>query len=164
MASCLLPIGAGPQQPASQLIAYDPNLNLYQQRFSPDQRWVLFMGVAALEAGATRLYVVPLAGGSWTAITHGQWFDDKPRWAPDGRTIYFASNRGGAFNIWGRRFDPATGAPIGDIFQVTSFDSSRQMLSPDHITEIEIAVTQNRLILPLTDASGEIWILGSVDR
>jgi len=39
------------------------------------------------------IYVVPQSGGEWTQITEGKYFDDKPRWSPDGRTLYFLSNR-----------------------------------------------------------------------
>ena len=39
---------------------------------------------------------MPAQGGPWTPITDGvTGSDDKPRWAPDGPTIYFISNRDG---------------------------------------------------------------------
>ena len=38
---------------------------------------------------------------------------DKPRWSPDGRTIYFVSRRvTGFLNVWGIRFDQTKGEPV----------------------------------------------------
>jgi WD40 repeat protein len=55
-------------------------------------------------------------------------WDDKPRWSPDGRTIYFLSGRGGFFNVWGIHFDPDAGEPVGQPFQVSKFESPRLMV------------------------------------
>ena len=46
------------------------------------------------------LYTVPIAGGTATRITEGRAFDSQPRWAPDGRSIAFASDRSGSDNLW----------------------------------------------------------------
>lgn len=98
------------------------------------------------------------------AITDGRAYDDKPHWAPDGRTIYFASDRGGLWNVWGRRFDPATGKPVGELLRVTSFDSPRQTLAATQLSHMQFAVTADRLFLPLTETSGKLWMLENIDR
>ena len=55
-------------------------------------------------------------------MTDGESWDDKPRWSPDGRLIYFVAGRGGFFNVWGVGFlDAAKGKPVGKPFAVTSF-------------------------------------------
>src|SRR6266550_2027550 len=84
--------------------------------------WLVPVAVAnLLTIAESALYVVPAAGGAWTRITDGKHWDDKPRWSPDGKTIYFVSGRGGFFNVWGIHFDPAGGKPIGEPFQVSTF-------------------------------------------
>jgi Tol biopolymer transport system component len=117
-----------------------------------------------IEGGPTsRVYVAPSTGGEWTPVTDGRAFDDKPRWSSDGRTIYFISSRGGSLNVWGRRFDPATGRPDGESFQVTSFAGQDRVLS-SQMSRLEFGVADDRLFLPLTDAQANLWVLGQVDR
>jgi len=97
-------------------------------------------------------------------ITDGQHFVYSPRRSPDGKTIYFVSGRSGFFNVWGIRFDPTKGKPVGLPFAVTTFNSLTLMV-PRHITgSTGLSLTQNRLVLPLTQQSGSIWILDHVDQ
>ncbi|HEX9369287.1 MAG TPA: hypothetical protein VF921_21830, partial [Vicinamibacterales bacterium] len=141
----------------------DPAKNVFESRFSPDQRWISFIGVETADARVSRIYVVPVAGGEWRPITEGLWYDDKPHWSRDGRTLYFVSDRQGLLNVWGLRFDPARGKPVGEPFEVTSFASPRQTISPE-LGRMQIAVTSTQLFLPITETSGELWILDNVNR
>ena len=104
------------------------------------------------------LYVVPASGGQWTRITDGKHWDDKPRWSPDGRTIYFVSGPGGFFNLWGIHFDPVAGIPVGSPFQVSKFESTRLMI-PRWIPPVGISLTQDKLVLTMAEESGSIWML-----
>jgi len=109
------------------------------------------------------IYTMPASGGPRTQITEGDHWDDKPRWSPDGRTIYFVCNRGGFFNVWGQRFDPDGGKPVGESFRVTSLENPGRMIS-SQIGILEITLSRDRLIVPITDVSGSLWMLESVDR
>lgn len=146
-----------------RVIASDSNRNLYNQRFSPDQRWITFLAHDLLHASTSTVYVIPTAGGAWRAMTDGAWFDDKPRWGPDGRILYFVSNRTGVANVWGRRFDNSTGTPIGEPFPVTSFRSAQFVLTPRTV-QMDIAITATHLLLPMSESRSEIWMLDQVDR
>jgi Tol biopolymer transport system component len=155
----LFPIAAAPHAETHlRVLTSHPEQNLYQARFSPDDRWVSFIAAKAVEAGISTIHVIPAAGGPWKQITEGKYFDDKPRWSPDGRKIYFVSNRTGFFNVWGIGFDPASGEAIGQPFRVTAFESPRQMI-PTDVRVMEMALSANRLILPIMEVSGRIWIL-----
>jgi len=77
--------------------------------------------------------------------------------------IYFVSNRGGFFNVWGIRFDPVAGKPVGEPFRVTAFESPGQMVLPN-VQRKEISLAADRLVLPIMEVSGSIWILENVDR
>ena len=88
---------------------------------------------------------------------------DKPRWSPDGKSIYYVMDQNGLFNVWGTRFDPAKGKPVGQSFQVTTFDSPKLMF-PLLIEPVEISIGGNKLALTLEEASGSIWLLDNVDH
>ena len=163
--TCLVPVSSANEagDPTVRVIASDPRRNLYNQRFSPDQRWISFLAHDLSYESTSTVYVIPIGGGTWRAITDGAWFDDKPRWGPDGRILYFVSNRTGIANVWGRRFDDATGTPIGEPFPVTSFRTAQFQLTPRTV-QMDIAITATHLLLPMTESRSEIWMLNQVDR
>jgi hypothetical protein len=77
------------------------------------------------------------------------------------RTIYFVSDHGGVFNVWGIHFDPVRGKPKGEPFQVTAFESPGPMV-PRQIPEVELSLTQDKLVLTMEEPSGSIWLLDNV--
>lgn len=46
------------------------------------------------------IYRLPISGGDAVALTTGPAWDQAPRFSPDGKHIYFVSDREGAKNIW----------------------------------------------------------------
>jgi hypothetical protein len=106
---------------------------------------------------------MPGAGGPWTRITDGKHWDDKPRWSPEGKKIYFVSGRGGFFNVWGIHFDSSKGTPVGEPFRVTAFENPAMMLA-DWIPNVDFSLTQDKLILIMEERFGSIWVLDYVDR
>lgn len=164
LGACVLPVSDGSvSADALRVVASDPTKNIFESRFSPDQRWISFMAVDRADARVSRVFVVPASGGAWRPITTGLWYDDKPHWSPDSRTLYFLSNRNGLFNLWARRFDPQAGVPVGEAFQITSFVSPRQTISAE-LSRNQIAVTPTHLFLPITESAAELWMLDNVDR
>jgi len=163
----LLPVCARPQgETQSRKITSNSDYFLFQGQFSPDGRWIVFEAVRASPTPSAQsiIFVMPAAGGPWTRISaEGVHWDDKPRWSPDGKTIYFVSGSGGFFNVWGIRFDASRGKPLGKPFRVTNFVDPALML-PDQTTKIDLSITQDQLALPLEDLSGSIWILDNVGR
>jgi Tol biopolymer transport system component len=157
----LLTVADAPHaEESARKILSDPTRDLFQPHFSPDGRWIIFLALntSTLEY---RLYVTLLSGGPWTQITDGKHFDDKPRWSPDGKMIYFVSGRGGVFNVWGIHFDPASAKPRGEPFPVTAFESPGPMV-PRHIQDVELSLNQDKLVLTMEERSGSIWVLDNV--
>ena len=160
----LIPVSAAPHaETQERVVASAPGQGLWQARFSPDGRWIVFMAVKRTDATLSPLYVVPPSGGKWTNITSGTYRNDKPRWSPDGKTIYFVSDRSGFYDVWDIRFDPIQGKPVGEPFRVTTFENPSQ-LGTVSIGGMEISLTADRLLLPITEVTGNLWMLENVDR
>jgi serine/threonine protein kinase len=157
----LFPIAAAPNaENQMRLITERPGYEVYHARFSPDRLWISFRTISTTDAGEGHVYVVPATGGEWRGISEGKDWSAGPMWAPDGRTIYFLSDRAGFLNVWGRRFDPVSGQPVGEAFRVTRFESPGQMISRGG----RVSCAADRLVLPIAEVSGSIWILENVDH
>ena len=164
-AICLFPISAAPHaETQMRVLTSHPEYNLWAAHYSSDGRWIVFLAIQPTESGVTTLYVMPATGGDWSRITEGKYWDDDPHWSPDGHTIYFVSSRSGFFNVWGIRFDLAAGKPVGEPFQVTPFASPGRMISPRFVQLNNISMAGDRLVLPISEMSGSIWMLDNVDR
>jgi Tol biopolymer transport system component/DNA-binding winged helix-turn-helix (wHTH) protein len=169
----LLPLSAAPKAEARGLLvtssirSHGTYEGIYEVRLSPNGRWMVFEAVTGGTApgGATNatLCVVPVSGGPWIRLTEGQFWDDKPRWSPDGRTIFFVSARTGFLNVWGIHFDPKQGRSQGEPFQVTSFANPKLMVADD-LNWQSLSLSRDRLILSMTETSGSIWALQDVDK
>ena len=152
-------LGSAPHaETSARKLISDAAYDIWRPHFSPNGRWIVFEAAAGVES---TLYVMPSAGGQWTRITDGKQWDDKPRWSPDGRTIYFLSRRGGFFNVWGIHFDPEKGRPAGEPFRVSAFERPRLMV-PQMIAPVALSITKNRLLLTMTEVSGGIWVLDNI--
>jgi dipeptidyl aminopeptidase/acylaminoacyl peptidase len=161
---CLFRVDAARGAADRRIVASDPQYRLWQARFSPDERWVAFVAVPAGAPGNATVNVLPISGGEWRRVTDETYWADKPRWSPNGKALYFISNRGSAyFNVWGRRFDTVRGEPVGDAFPVTSIGSPGRMISPV-MNNMEVSLGKDRLMLPITEATGNVWMLEGVDR
>jgi Tol biopolymer transport system component len=142
---------------------------LYEPRVSPDGNWVTFEAIkggaiAGMPGENPAIFVVPASGGEWISIAGGNSWNDKPRWSPDGRTIYFLSTREGFLNVWGVPFDARKGRPSGQPFQLTRFGLTGSMIADRDMTLVETSFGGNALAVPMNEASGSIWMLDNIDR
>lgn len=152
-------------------LASDPTRNLWQPHFSPDRKWIVIEGERLTPIGDdSRLFIIPGSGGELTPLISTDepdnqlHWDDKPRWSPDGKTLYFLSDRSGLFNIWGLRFDPTKGKAVGDPFRISRFDTPDLMVPPAFIGRFDLSIARNKLVLNLSQRAGNIWILEDVDK
>ncbi|MEJ7733747.1 MAG: BamA/TamA family outer membrane protein [Polyangiaceae bacterium] len=84
----------------------------YTPRFSPNGKEVAYS--AWSQGGYRDIRIVDVATGAWRRITSDRALDIQPTWSADGRTLYFASDRTGVFNVYA--YDLADGR----LFQVTN--------------------------------------------
>jgi serine/threonine protein kinase/Tol biopolymer transport system component len=151
-----------------RVLVTDAQARIWQGRYSPDGRWISFVAESIDEqARFGQLAVVPAAGGpraAWTRIALEHEVADKPRWSPDGRTLYFISRHNSSnFDLWGSRFDTTRGEPVGEPFRVTHFDAPGLVVSPDLIGS-QIGISAHRVLLTMTSITGNIWMLDNVDK
>ena len=165
----LLPLSAAPHAESEvRMVTWDPEYNTYAHQVSPDGRWICMNVTPARGGTSSAIHVLPATAESVTVdahtpITTGEYWDDKPRWAPDGKTIYFVSTRGGFLNVWGIRFDPDEGRPTGEPFQVTDFQNPAHLIF-NSVAALDVSLCEDRLVLPITEVSGNIWMLQNVDQ
>ena len=145
------------------MIAADPAKNVFEARFSPDQRWISFIAVETADARVSRIYVVPVSGGEWRPITEGSVVRRQAALVARRPDALLRLGSSGHAERVGPAFDPAKGAPIGEPFRVTSFASPRQTISPE-LQRMQIAVASTQLFLPITETSAELWLLDNVNR
>jgi eukaryotic-like serine/threonine-protein kinase len=70
--------------------------------------------------GQRDIYTVAATGGARVPLTQDPAIDWSPVWSPDGRYVYFSSNRGGAMNLWRLGVNQSTGAAQGSPEPVTA--------------------------------------------
>ena len=78
---------------------------------SPNGKWIVCTGNTPQNGRKSEnldIYVLRTDGSHLTQLTYHEGHDCSPVWGPDGKTIYFLSQRGmkkGEYNIWKMNFD-----------------------------------------------------------
>jgi serine/threonine protein kinase len=100
-----------------------------QPRVSPHAQRIAFWAVPADRAAKRMNLGGPANRDIWTVDLNGQHpvrvttheaNDWNPVWSPDGRWLYFLSNRAGSMNLWRARIDEASGAVSGEPMALTA--------------------------------------------
>ena len=97
---------------------------------SPDGTQVVFtVQTVDLDKNAkpSQIYSVPVQGGAPRQLTHEGSTNERPRWSPDSKQIYYVSNRGGSSQIWAMDSDGSNSR------QVTKFAAEADgiLVAPD---------------------------------
>jgi Tol biopolymer transport system component len=140
--------------------------HIWQPQLSPDGSWLAFVATtddarAPIHVAVARMAKTPIT--EWTPLAPTMPNTDKPRWAPDGRVLYFLTSRGGFYNLGGIRFDSDRGIAVGQPFDVTHFTSPSLAVNP-FMARAEIAIAAHRAVLPMMSSTGSIWMLDNVDK
>jgi serine/threonine protein kinase len=88
------------------------NVDATQPQFSPNGKLIAFWGKD--EKYQRDLWTIPASGGDAVRVTDDEALDWNPVWSPDGKFIYFCSNRNGATSLWRIPIDESKGAPAGE--------------------------------------------------
>ncbi len=94
---------------------------------SPNQASVVFEATEST-AGSTELWVYDIAHGLRTRHTFDPAFDGAPIWSPDGKTIFFQSNRAGRYDLYRK---PADSSHAEELIYADSRLKIPHSLTPD---------------------------------
>jgi len=90
-----------------------------QPDWSPDGSRIAFWSAGAT-GGQRDIYTVDASGQDLTEVTQDAATDWSPLWSPDGRYLYYSSNRGGEWNLWRTPMDERSGRVTGEAEPVTA--------------------------------------------
>jgi dipeptidyl aminopeptidase/acylaminoacyl peptidase len=97
---------------------------------SPDGKLVAYtVGTPDLDKNSQskQIYAVPVAGGAPRLLTHDGSDNERPRWSPDSKQIYFVSTRGGSSQIWAMEADGSNPRQVTKL----ATEASGVLVSPD---------------------------------
>ncbi len=117
------------------------------------------LDVARTIVFAAQLSATPPAYEQWVKVTEGRFWDDLPRWSPDGNTMFFTSDRDGFRCIWARRLDAKTKQTKGEAFPVVHLHKMQLSLANLSLAEFELAAGKGRLVFPMGELRGNIWLM-----
>lgn len=90
-----------------------------QASWSPGGGRIAYWGIQP-GGGQRDLWTIPSEGGDPDQVTSDPALDWNPVWSPDGRYLYYSSDRSGAMNLWRLPIDPVTGAVTGEPEGITA--------------------------------------------
>jgi serine/threonine protein kinase len=86
----------------------------WQLSWAPDRRFAAYTTAWTETSLTSNVWVARLADNDAFPVTEDEWLDLSPSFSPNGRALYFVSNRGGSMDLWQRTLAPdgrPTGAP-----------------------------------------------------
>jgi Tol biopolymer transport system component len=99
-----------------------------QPHWSPHGHRIAYWGLPK-GSGQRDIWTIPADGGEPVPVTQDSATDWNPVWSPDGRFLYFSSDRGGTFNLWRIPIEEETGEVLGEPQPVTTGAANSEHLT-----------------------------------
>jgi hypothetical protein len=151
-----------PEENRIRSVARDPNRSqLLYPSFSWDGRWIVFMSRAAAR---TRIAMVPVgddgvAAGAdrWVMVPLEDADGGRPRFSPDGASLYFYLTTGSVTTLVRQSLDPVTKAPRGNPVKLASVLSVPNSIFNIGMQPV-ITVTRDRLFFNTVEMRSNLWM------
>ena len=118
---------------------------------------------ASIQASGTRqldVVTIDATGGEITSLLTEPDMEWSPVWSPDGRFVYFTSDRGGSMNLWRIAIDEQSGRAVGKPEPLTTPSSfaSHASIAADgrHVVYSSVLITSNVTRLRFNPATGAV--------
>ena len=98
-----------------------------QPSWSPNGFRIAYWGFSP--SGQRVIWTIPASGGEAVQVTEGTNIDWDPVWSPDGRYLYFVSDRSGVTNLWRRPIDERSGRVLGAAEPVATSGQASMLFS-----------------------------------
>ena len=118
--------------PARRAITFKDLISMQRvddPQLSPDGKWIAYtVATPDLEANRTlsNIWLIPAGGGLGRQLTRGS-SDQRARWSPDGKKLYFLSSRDGDQEVYSIAFD---GGEAGRVTWLST-GADNELVSPD---------------------------------
>ncbi|HEX4965758.1 MAG TPA: protein kinase [Thermoanaerobaculia bacterium] len=99
-----------------------------QPSWSPHGRRIAYWGLLP-QTGQRLIWTVPAGGGEAVPVVDDRFLNWNPVWSPDGRYLYFASDRSGIMNLWRVPIHENSGRVTGEPEPVTTSQQAGMLLS-----------------------------------
>ena len=127
---------------------------------SDDGRWLAVL--LDQPSGENVVYMLPLgtlpvAAGDWIpAVADSAWVSC-PRIAPGGKWLLYFSDRDGDVSVWAQRFDPEARKAVGRPHAVLDQRSNLLWVMTPRFN-VFLGVARDKLLVPMIQATGNIWM------
>lgn len=129
-----------------------------QPHWSPHGHRIAYWGLR--RGGQRDVWTIPAQGGEPVRVTDDDFFNWNPVWSPDGRYLYFASDRSGTMNLWRVSIDEESGKVLGAPEPVTTPSGYSQHISfsrdGSRLAYVQVANRINIQRVGFDPASGEL--------
>jgi serine/threonine protein kinase len=134
-------------------------------RTSWDDRWIAFYSPTA--EGRTRMWIAPVRTPGlvekreWIPISDGSSWEVVPEFSPDGKLLYFISQRDGFRCQWAQRLDAATKKPLGTPFAIHHHHRARLSPAYAQFGTVANSVARDKIAFTMGERTGNIWLATS---
>jgi Tol biopolymer transport system component len=141
----------------------DQEQSYYQGQFSPDGRWIAWLGAEDGVQAARFRGARPIPESERIQISKRGSYVDKPRWSPDGNLLYYTSDRDGFVCIYAQPLDPETKEPKGDLLAIHHSHGTSNSIQNVSYDNLGISVASDRIVFGMSELTGNIWMMEPVE-